>query len=100
MWGRQLAAILALFTSKGVAPEVNLREHVTCMPPQSLNKAEPTLALKPSGDITRSPNQGYQWPHKWTHVQQIFFKKKKVKEVYQIVEKQILYVKDLNSRTV
>ena len=22
------------------------------------------LALKPRGDITRSPKQGYQWPHK------------------------------------
>ena len=29
-----------------------------------MNKAEPTLALKPGGDITRSPKQGYQWPHK------------------------------------
>ena len=26
----------------------------------SSNKAEPTLALKPRGDITRSPKQGYQ----------------------------------------
>ena len=24
----------------------------------------PTLALKPRGDIIRSPKQGYQWPHK------------------------------------
>ena len=24
----------------------------------------PTLALKPKEDITRSPKQGYQWPHK------------------------------------
>ena len=23
-----------------------------------------TLVLKPRGDITRSPKQGYQWPHK------------------------------------
>ena len=23
-----------------------------------------TLALKPRGDVTRSPKQGYQWPHK------------------------------------
>ena len=34
------------------------------MPPLSSNKAEPTLALKPRGDVTRSPKQGYQWPHK------------------------------------
>ena len=25
------------------------------------NKAEPTLALKPRGDITRNPKQRYQW---------------------------------------
>ena len=37
---------------------------VTHTPPLSLNKAEPTLALKPRGDITRSLKQGYQWPHK------------------------------------
>ena len=24
----------------------------------------PTLALKPTGDVTRSPKQGYQWPNK------------------------------------
>ena len=28
----------------------------------------PTLALKPRGDVTRSPKQGYQWSHKWTCV--------------------------------
>ena len=22
------------------------------------------MALKPRGDVTRSPKQGYQWPHK------------------------------------
>ena len=38
--------------------------NVTHMPLLSSNKAEPTLALKPRGDITRSRKQGYQWPHK------------------------------------
>ena len=38
--------------------------NVTRTPPLSSNKAEPTLALKPKGDVTRSPKQGYQWPHK------------------------------------
>ena len=65
--------MLALYTGKGVTPEVNLRE--SHMPPQSSNKAEPTLALKPRGDVTRSPKQGYQWPHKWICVQQKFLKK-------------------------
>ena len=30
------------------------------------------------GDVTRSPKQGYQWPHKWTCVQQKFKKKNKI----------------------
>ena len=77
MWGRWLAAMLALYIGKYVAPEVNLRERISRTPPHSSNKAEPTLALKPRGDVTRSPKQGYQWTHKWTCVQQKFKKKKK-----------------------
>ena len=39
---------------------------------------QPTLALKPRGDVTRNPKQGYQWPQKWTCVcAKNFFKKKK-----------------------
>ena len=34
------------------------------MPLPSVNKVEPTLDLKPTGDVTRNPKQGYQWPHK------------------------------------
>ena len=41
------------------------------------NKAEPTLALKPRGDVTRNPKQGYQWPQKRTCVRQKLLKKKK-----------------------
>ena len=76
MWGRWLAAMLALYTGKGVTPEVNLREHILRAPLPNANKAEPTLALKPRGDVSRSPKQGYQWPHKWACVQQKFKKKK------------------------
>ena len=37
MWGKWLAAILAIYTGRGVAPEVNLRE---CMPlPSSISRA-------------------------------------------------------------
>ena len=72
MWGKRLAAMLAIYTGRGVTPEVNLRECISYMPPQSLNKAEPTLALKPRGDITRSVEQGYQWSQKWICVQQKF----------------------------
>ena len=64
MWRKQLAAMLAIYKSRGVAPEVNLRKYISCMPQQSSNKAEPTLALKPRGDVTRKPKQGYQWPKK------------------------------------
>ena len=38
---------------------------------------QPTLALKPRGDVTRNPKQGYQWPQKWTCVRQKVRKKKK-----------------------
>ena len=34
-----------------------------------------TLAMKPTEDVTRSPKQGYQWPHKRTCVHQNFFLK-------------------------
>ena len=73
MWGKQLAAMLAIYTSRGVALEVNLRDIYHICLHKSSNKAEPTLALKPRGDVTRSPKQGYQWPQKWTHVLQKFF---------------------------
>ena len=70
MWGKRPAAMLAIYTSRGVKSEVNLRERISCMPLQRSNKAEPTLALKPRGHVTRSLKQGYQWPQKWTCVQQ------------------------------
>ena len=46
------AAMLAAKRSVGVTPEMNLREHVTCMPSPMLIRL-PTLALKPRGDVTR-----------------------------------------------
>ena len=54
--------------SASVAPEVDLGECTLHSPPQKGNKAEPTLALNPRGDITRNPKQGYQWPPKRTYV--------------------------------
>ena len=44
--------------AKGVAPEVNLRERILCTPPPSANKAEPTLALKPRGDVHQKSETG------------------------------------------
>ena len=51
------------------------------------NKAEPTLALKPRGDVTRNPKQGYQWPQNRTCecVRQKF--KKKRKKMYVVTVK-------------
>ena len=37
---------------------------------------ESTLALKHRADITRSPKQGYQWPHKMDLSPPTFFLKK------------------------
>ena len=51
---RKKNSMLVAKGSAGVAPEVNLGEHLKCMPPPSA-----TLALKPRGDVTRSPKQGY-----------------------------------------
>ena len=68
------AAMLAAKRSAGVAPEMNLRECVTHMLLPSLNKAAP-LALKPRGDVTRSPKQGYQWSHKKDSCPPKIFKK-------------------------
>ena len=39
MWEKQPAAMLTIYTSRGVTPEVNLRECISCMPLQSSNKA-------------------------------------------------------------
>ena len=72
MRGKRPAAMLAIYTSRGVAPGVNLRQCISHTPLQSSNKAAHTQALKPREDITRSPKQGYQWPEKWTCVQQKF----------------------------
>ena len=40
---------------------------------------QPTLALKPRGDVTRNPKQGYQWPQNRTCVcvRQKYFKKRR-----------------------
>ena len=51
--------------------------NVTRMTPLSSNKAEPTLALTITGDVTRSPKQGYQWPNKKDSCPPKIFKKLK-----------------------
>ena len=36
--------------------------YITFASAKNQNKAEPTLALKPRGEVTRNAKQGYQWP--------------------------------------
>ena len=47
-------AVHRLHTSR----KITLHIHISHMPPQSSNRAEPTLALKPRGDVTRSLETG------------------------------------------
>ena len=54
------AAMLAIKRSAGVTPEVNLRNSTQARK----HASESTLALEPRADVTRSPKQGYHWPHK------------------------------------
>ena len=54
--------MLAIKRSAGVAPVVNLRIH--CMQAMKYSSKGSTLALKPREDVTRIPNQGYQWTKK------------------------------------
>ena len=65
---------LAVKRSGGVTPEADPRECTLHLPLQKMNKAEPTLTLKPRGDVTRNPKQGYRWPQKG-HVSAKNFKK-------------------------
>ena len=58
MWTKRLSCHADL-QSAGVTPEVNLRNRTQARKSASENS---TLALKPRADITRSPQQGYQWP--------------------------------------
>ena len=56
--GDRTGCMLATKRSASVAPEVDLDE--CTLPPQKVNKEELTLALKPRGEFTRNPKQGYQ----------------------------------------
>ena len=57
------ATILAARRSAGVTPEVKLGEHLMHNLHQAWMRLT-ILALKPRGDVSRSPKQGYQWLHK------------------------------------
>ena len=69
--------MLVVKTLASVAPEVDCRECALHSPPQKANKAEPTVALKHRGDVTRNPKQDYQWPqigHAYVSAKNIFKK--------------------------
>ena len=71
-----LAAIQVTKRLAGITLEVNLREYGTCMSPPSANKAAHS-GFETRGDVTISPKQGCQWPHKkGLNILQIFFKSK------------------------
>ena len=57
------AAMLTTRRSAGVTLDMNLIDCVTHIPPPNANKAAHS-GLKPREDVTRSPKQGNQWPHK------------------------------------
>ena len=52
---------------------------------EKARKKGSTLALKPRADITRSPKQGYQWPHQKNLCPQETVKKKREKNSTSIV---------------
>ena len=62
MWGKWLATILAIYTSRNVAPEMNLRVRIYHVRLHQARIRLPTLDLKPRGDVIRSMTQGYMWP--------------------------------------
>ena len=62
--GDRTGCLPAIKRLVSVAPEMDLGECTLHSPLQKANKAEPTLALNPRGDVTRNPKQGYQWPPK------------------------------------
>ena len=69
--GDRTGCVPATKRSASVAPEVDLGECTLHLPPQKVNKAEPTLALNPRGDVTRNPKQGYQWRTSRTYLKSI-----------------------------
>ena len=65
--------MLAAMKSAGVAPEVNLKEHLTHKPLQNTNKAAHSDFKIPRGDVQ---NRGISGQTKRTYVFQNFFLRK------------------------
>ena len=70
-----MAAMLVIYTSKGVALEVNLREGISCMFPPSVNKAAPSgfetqrrhhqksETVTPKLDVSKKAFSYRKWPN-------------------------------------
>ena len=58
----------------------------------SMQVRESTLALKPRADVTRSPKQGYQWPHKKDLCPTKILKKKKASFLPTSSESQLCFI--------
>ena len=76
MWGKPLAAMLAIYTSKGVAPEVYLREPILCMPLPSANKAAHS-GFEAQRRCHQKSETGVSVAPQWTCVQKKIFKKRR-----------------------
>ena len=74
--GKRPAAMLAAKRLAGATLEVNLRECISHIYLHQVRIRLPTL--KPRGDVTRSPIQGYQRPHKKHLCPPKILKKKKI----------------------
>ena len=73
--------MLDIKRSAGVAPEVNLKEHVTCTPQASANKAAYYGSENPEEMSPEVKNCGINGPTKRAYVLQKLFKKGKEKEI-------------------
>ena len=62
--GKWLATLPVAKRSSHLAPDVDLGECTLHLPLPKVNKAEPTLALKPRGEVTRNPKWGTSGPKK------------------------------------
>ena len=72
--GKQSAAMLAAKRSAGVAPDVNLREHISCAPLPTANKAAHS-GFETQRRCHQNSKWGVQWPHKKNLCPPIIFKK-------------------------
>ena len=63
-WDKIYVIVVSILANVDVAPGW-ITGNVHCIHlRQKANKTEPTLTLKPRGDVNRNPKQGYQWSQK------------------------------------